>query len=117
VIYGAGIDTAIGKLLVEAVSPLALEVALAVQQEIQTRVEEADRLRRTQVERARYEAQLAQRRYLQVDSGQPLGGGARWRPTGTASCARWPTLNSSMSSNAKPTPPRSIRDSASASWP
>ena len=49
VIYGAGIDTAIGKLLVEAVSPLALEVALSVQQEIQTRVEEADRLRRTQV--------------------------------------------------------------------
>jgi hypothetical protein len=76
VIYGAGIDTAIGKLLVEAVSPLALEVALSVQQEIQTRVEEADRLRRTQVERARYEAQLAQRRYLQVDPGNRLVAGA-----------------------------------------
>ena len=75
-IYGAGIDTAIGKLLVEAVSPLALEVALSVQQEIQTRVEEADRLRRTQVERARYEAQLAQRRYLQVDPGNRLVAGA-----------------------------------------
>ena len=76
VIYGAGIDTAIGKLLVEAVSPLALEVALSVQQEIQTRVEEADRLRRTQVERARYEAQLAQRRYLQVDPDNRLVAGA-----------------------------------------
>jgi hypothetical protein len=76
VIYGAGIDTAIGKLLVEAVSPLALEVALSVQQEIQTRVEEADRLRRTQVERARYEAQLAQCRYLQVDPGNRLVAGA-----------------------------------------
>ena len=75
VIYGAGIDTAIGKLLVEAVSPLALEVALSVQQEIQTRVEEADRLRRTQVERARYEAQLAQCRYLQVDPGNRLVAG------------------------------------------
>jgi hypothetical protein len=76
VIYGAGIDSAIGKLLVEAVSPLALEVALSVQQEIQTRVEEADRLRRTQVERARYEAQLAQRRYLQVDPDNRLVAGA-----------------------------------------
>jgi len=76
VIYGAGIDTAIGKLLVEAVTPLALEVALSVQQEIQTRVEEADRLRRTQVERARYEAQLAQRRYLQVDPDNRLVAGA-----------------------------------------
>jgi len=76
VIYGAGIDAAIGKLLVEAVTPLALEVALSVQQEIQTRIEEADRLRRAQVERARYEAQLAQRRYLQVDPDNRLVAGA-----------------------------------------
>ena len=76
VIHGAGIDTAIGKLLVEAVTPLALEVALSVQQEIQTRIEEADRLRRTQVERARYEAQLAQRRYLQVDPDNRLVAGS-----------------------------------------
>ena len=65
-IPGAGIDEAIGQLLVEVVSPLALEVALTVQQEIQSRLEEADRLRRTQVERARYEANLAQRRYMKV---------------------------------------------------
>jgi len=75
VIYGAGIDTAIGRLLVEAVTPLALEVALSVQQEIQTRIEEADRLRRTHVERARYEAKLAQRRYLQVDPDNRLVAG------------------------------------------
>src|SRR5437016_9129732 len=75
VIPGSGIDAAIGKLLVEAVTPLALEVALSVQQEIQTRIEEADRLRRTQVERARYEAQLAQRRYLQVDPDNRLVAG------------------------------------------
>lgn len=71
-IPGAGIDEAIGELLVEAVSPLALEVALAVQQEIQSRLDEADRLRRTQVERARYEANLAQRRYMQVDPDNRL---------------------------------------------
>lgn len=71
-IPGAGIDEAIGKLLVEVVSPMALEVALAVQEEIQSRLEEADRLRRTQVERARYEANLAQRRYRQVDPDNRL---------------------------------------------
>lgn len=59
-------------MLVEAVSPLALEVTLAVQQEIQSRLDEADRLRRTQVERACYEANLAQRRHLQVDPDNRL---------------------------------------------
>ena len=66
-IVGAGLDDAIGELLVEAVTPLALEVALAVQQELEARSEEVDRLRRQQVERARYEAELAQRRFLRVD--------------------------------------------------
>jgi hypothetical protein len=49
------------------VTPVALEVALSVQDEIQKRIEEADRLRHAQVERARYEASLAPRRYLKVD--------------------------------------------------
>ena len=44
---------------VEAVTPITLEVALAVQQELQSRLDEADRLRQQQVERARYEAELA----------------------------------------------------------
>jgi DNA invertase Pin-like site-specific DNA recombinase len=69
---GAGLDEAIGKLLVEAVTPLALEVALTVQQELSARAEEADRLRQQQVERARYEAELAQRRYLRVDPDNRL---------------------------------------------
>ncbi len=64
---GSGIDEAIGELLVEAVSPVALEVALTVQQELQSRLEEADRLRQKQVERAQYEADLARRRYMKVD--------------------------------------------------
>ena len=57
----------VGRLLVEAVTPMALEAALSVQQELQARREETDRLRRQQVERARYEADLARRRYMQVD--------------------------------------------------
>jgi hypothetical protein len=51
---------------------LSIEVTLAVQEEIRGRLEEADRLRRKQVERARYEADLAQRRYMQVDSANRL---------------------------------------------
>ncbi len=40
---------------------------MAVQQEIRTRLDETDRLRLQQVERARYEADSALRRYIQVD--------------------------------------------------
>src|SRR5579859_5591972 len=71
-IVGADLDKAIGELLVETVKPLALEVALAVQDELDSRAEEADRLRRQQVERARYEAEAAQRRYLRVDPDNRL---------------------------------------------
>jgi hypothetical protein len=71
-ILGTGIDAAIGKLLVEAVTPMALELALAVQQEIAARLEEADRLRHRQVERAQYEADLARQRYMQVDPANRL---------------------------------------------
>jgi DNA invertase Pin-like site-specific DNA recombinase len=66
-ISGSSLDAAIGPLLLEMLTPLTLEVALTVQQELQQRLEEADRLRQQQLERARYESDLAQRRYLQVD--------------------------------------------------
>ncbi len=66
-ILGEQLDQAVGQLLVDTVTPLALEVTLTVQQEMQARLDEVDRLRKKQVERARYEADLAQRRYLHVD--------------------------------------------------
>ncbi len=66
-VIGDQIDKAVGKLLVESVAPLALEVTLSVQEELPARIEEVDKLRKKQVERARYEADLAQRRYLHVD--------------------------------------------------
>jgi hypothetical protein len=53
-------------------TPMALDVALTVQQEIQARQDEVDRLRQKQVERARYEADLAQRRYMHVDPANRL---------------------------------------------
>jgi hypothetical protein len=64
---GADIDAAVGQLLLTTMTPLHLDVTLAVHQEIQTRLAEADALRWQHVERARYEADVARRRYLQVD--------------------------------------------------
>ncbi len=71
-IVGTQIDIAVGQLLVEAVTPMALELALAVQQEITARLDETDRLRHRQVERAQYEADQARHRYMQVDPANRL---------------------------------------------
>src|SRR5947209_6010874 len=71
-IPGAAIDEAAENILVEAVSPITLEVSLAVQQELQSRLDTADRLRQQQVERARYAAELSRRRYLRVDPDNRL---------------------------------------------
>ena len=71
-ISGAALDKAIGGLLVETLTPLTLEVALAVQQELEQRVEECEQLRRQEVEQARYQSELARRRYLQVDPDNRL---------------------------------------------
>jgi DNA invertase Pin-like site-specific DNA recombinase len=71
-VWGIGVDAAISDLLLELVSPLTLEVALSVERELQARSEEADSLRRKEVERARYEAELARRRYMKVDPDNRL---------------------------------------------
>jgi DNA invertase Pin-like site-specific DNA recombinase len=71
-ILGTDIDAAVSKLLVEAVTPMALEMTLAIQQEIAARLDEADDLRHRQVERAQYEADHARRRYMQVDTANRL---------------------------------------------
>jgi DNA invertase Pin-like site-specific DNA recombinase len=71
-IPGGGIDAAVGRLLVESVTPLALEVALNVQSEIQSRLAQAERLRQQQVQRAQYEAERAQVRYMRVDPNNRL---------------------------------------------
>jgi DNA invertase Pin-like site-specific DNA recombinase len=71
-IHGAALDAAIGDIIIEAMTPLSIEVALCVQQELANRQEEADRLRRQHVERAKYEAELAQRRFLKVDPDNRL---------------------------------------------
>ena len=71
-IPGGGIDEAVGRLLVESVTPMALEVTLQVQDELQARLTEADRLRQQHVQRAQYEAEQARLRYMRVDPNNRL---------------------------------------------
>lgn len=71
-IPGAVVDAAVGELLVELMTPEALELSLAVQEQIGKQLEQADRLRRSQVERAEYEAELARSRFMQVDPSNRL---------------------------------------------
>jgi DNA invertase Pin-like site-specific DNA recombinase len=66
-VRGSAIDDAIGSLLLESVAPAALEVALAVEDEISGRVKQAADQRQNQLARARYDAELARRRYMSVD--------------------------------------------------
>ena len=64
---GRTIDATIGDLLLETLSPLAIDVALEVHREMQARVAEVDQIRVQHVERRKYETDLARRRFMQVD--------------------------------------------------
>jgi hypothetical protein len=69
---GRDLDRAIADILVEVVTPETIALTLAVQDALVARAAEAARLRQLQVERAQYEAELAQRRYLRVDPDNRL---------------------------------------------
>lgn len=69
---GKVVDPAIGALLVELMTPMTLEVTLAVQRELEARAAETDVLRRQHLERTRYDAELARRRYMNVDPDNRL---------------------------------------------
>lgn len=71
-IRGIALDQAISALLIELMTPMTVDIALAVQQEIEARIGETDTLRRIQLERARYEAELARRRYMKADPDNRL---------------------------------------------
>ncbi len=58
--------------MVEVMTPMALEVALSVQDELEARVEDVKRLRRERIERARHEADASRRRYMRVDPDNRL---------------------------------------------
>ena len=49
-----------------------IEVSIAVEAELNLKSEEVDRLKKQEIERARYEVELARRRYLRVDPDNRL---------------------------------------------
>ncbi|TIV46805.1 MAG: recombinase family protein [Mesorhizobium sp.] len=69
---GKVVDPAVGALLVELMTPMTLEVTLAVQRELEARAAEMDTLRRQHIERTRHDAELARRRYMKVDPDNRL---------------------------------------------
>jgi DNA invertase Pin-like site-specific DNA recombinase len=71
-ISGTDLDAAVGDILVTMVTPMTLELALQVQRELESRSAECDATRGREVERARYECDLARRRYMQVDPDNRL---------------------------------------------
>lgn len=66
-IGGGVVDQAISKLLISSVTPLALEVAINVEKELKSHLEEIDRIRRQELERVRYEMEKSRQRYMSVD--------------------------------------------------
>jgi DNA invertase Pin-like site-specific DNA recombinase len=72
VIPGHTLDQQISEFLISQLTPLAAEAALTVSAELEHRAAEADTLRAAHVERARYHADLARRRYLTVDPANRL---------------------------------------------
>jgi DNA invertase Pin-like site-specific DNA recombinase len=71
-IPGHTLDERIGQLLIDTLTPLAVEAALQVSAELEHRAAETDALRAAHVDRARYHADLARRRYLAVDPANRL---------------------------------------------
>ena len=71
-IAGPPIDKAIGALVVERMTPAAVDLALEIRREIEARHEEADQLRCRAIQRAQIDADLAQRRFMLVDPNNRL---------------------------------------------
>jgi len=69
---GKIVDAAVAALLIEMMTPMTLAVTLEVQRELEARAAETDAARRQHVERMRYEAELARRRYMKVDPDNRL---------------------------------------------
>jgi len=71
-ISGGNIDLAIEEILLETINPLTIDAAISIQREMSERKEEIFRIYSQQMERARYDMNLAKRRYLLVDPDNRL---------------------------------------------
>jgi DNA invertase Pin-like site-specific DNA recombinase len=66
-VTAGAIDEAVAKLLLEVVQPPEIELGLAVVREVERQAGEVERQWKLRLDRARYDAQLAERRYKAVD--------------------------------------------------
>jgi DNA invertase Pin-like site-specific DNA recombinase len=69
---GDGIDQAVASCFLEAIQPAHLAVSLATLDQLEARAHQLDRQWQLRLERAQYEADLAQRRYIAVDPDNRL---------------------------------------------
>jgi len=71
-VAGVPIDQVIGKLVGEVVTPAAIEIAVEVRRQLESRLAEADRIRSMSVRRAEHQVELARRRFMMVDPDNRL---------------------------------------------
>lgn len=69
---GKEIDKAINQLILDSVSPLTIDIALQIQQELESRSSEVIKLLHQRVERTRYDADMARMRFMKVDPSNRL---------------------------------------------
>jgi DNA invertase Pin-like site-specific DNA recombinase len=69
---GDGVDAAVAQALLEALQPAQVEVALATLEDLETQARQVDRQWQLRLERVRYQADLARRRFLAVDPDNRL---------------------------------------------
>ncbi|MCX6382894.1 MAG: recombinase family protein [Actinobacteria bacterium] len=71
-VMGEKVDEEISKMLLEMLNPLAIKAAIKVEDELNKRKLEADNFYRQQVERAKYDMEIARKRYMLVDPANRL---------------------------------------------
>jgi|HubBroStandDraft_1064217.scaffolds.fasta_scaffold08331_4 DNA invertase Pin-like site-specific DNA recombinase len=71
-VRGDGVDAAVARLFLQAIEPAQLQVSLATLEEIETQNRQVERQWQLRLERARYEVDLARRRFLAVDPDNRL---------------------------------------------
>lgn len=71
-IRGDGVDAAVARVLLEAMQPAQLAISLATLEQVEAQARHIERQWHLRLERARYEADLARRRFLAVDPDNRL---------------------------------------------
>jgi DNA invertase Pin-like site-specific DNA recombinase len=71
-VHGTAVDKAVSELVLERLTPVAISKAIQVEEEVRQRETNSNNYFVLQLERARYEANLARKRYMNVDPSNRL---------------------------------------------